>query len=97
MPANVVYDSGWISPPAPGEEISLNHSLGRKPVGLSLEGRVDDGEGGYNNGLPEILDGEGDPVERIRLTQVTHENTVKVFCPAAYTTSGLDIRVQIFE
>lgn len=97
MPANVVYDSGWVTPPTPGNEISLSHSLGRKPVGLSLEGRVDDGEGGYDNGLPEILDGNGDPVDRIRLTQVTDANTVKVFCPAAYTHSGLDIRVKIFE
>lgn len=97
MPANIVYDSGWISPPAPGNEIDLSHNLGRKPVGLSLEGRVDDGVGGYDNGLPEILDGNGDPVDRIKLDQVTHESTVKVVCPAAYVASGLEIRVKIFE
>ena len=97
MPANVVFDSGWITPPAPGNEISVDHSLGRQPVGLSLEGRVDDGEGGHDNGLPEITDGNGDPVERIRLTQVTHANTVKVLCPAAYAHAGLEIRIKIFE
>lgn len=95
--SNIVYDSGWISAPADDSYLDLAHNLGRLPVGLSLEGRVDDGQGGYDNGLPEVLDGNGDPVEKIRLEQVTDHNLVRVYKPAAYSVADLEVRVKIFE
>lgn len=94
--ANVIYNSDWVAAPAGDQYLDLHHNLGKKPIGLSLEGRQDDGQGGYENGLPEIVDGNGDPVEKIRLVDVTDSNTVRVFKPAAYTFTG-EIRVQIFE
>jgi len=94
--ANVIYNSGWISAPAGDAYLSLNHNLGKKPIGLSLEGRQDDGEGGYDYGLPEIVDGNSDPVAKIHLTDVTDANTVKVYKPVVYTFTG-EVRVQIFE
>lgn len=91
-----LFDSGWVSAPGDDSYIDIAHNLGHTPASIQLRGRLDDGQGGYSEGLPMVLDGNGDPVEPVRLEQYQDHNTVRVFKPAAYTFTG-DVRIVIFE
>jgi hypothetical protein len=95
--SNIVFESAWTAAPGDDSHIDIHHNLGRIPVAITLNGRVPDGQGGYNEGLPTVEDGNGHPINGLKVQMHRDLNTVRVYKPAAYDVADLEFKITITE